>query len=127
MKSWFDIAIPHKDIRDGDFDEAVFAADLGDVAADRAAEDYNDPYVFFNKTYLTKGLGDLLRQVHTKLTSGRGPSIVELQTPFGGGKTHALVAVYHYLKYGERTKELLPEDLGLTSPQVSAIVGTQLN
>jgi hypothetical protein len=36
MSNWFDIARPHEDIRRGDFDEAVFAADLGDVAAGRA-------------------------------------------------------------------------------------------
>ncbi|MFQ5793903.1 MAG: DUF499 domain-containing protein [Candidatus Bipolaricaulia bacterium] len=86
MKNWFDIAIPHEDIRSGGFDEAVFAADLGDVVAGRAAPDYNDPYTFFKKTYLTYGLQSLLRQVHEKLTSSRGPSVVELQTPFGGGK-----------------------------------------
>ena len=49
MKNWFDIARPHRDIREGDFDEAVFAANLGDVHAGRAAEDFNDPYIFFKR------------------------------------------------------------------------------
>jgi predicted AAA+ superfamily ATPase len=115
MSNWFDIARPHEDIRRGDFDEAVFAADLGDVAVGRAAEDYNNPYVFFRKTYLTNGLKGLLRDVHEKLTTGKGASIVELQTPFGGGKTHSLVTVYHYLKSGERVRELLPADIGLAA------------
>lgn len=127
MKNWFEIAVPHRDIREGDFDEAVFAADLGDVHAGRAAEDYNDPYVFFRKTYLTHGLRGLLTEVHEKLTTGKGPSVVELQTPFGGGKTHALVTVYHYLKNGARVKELLPEGVGLVEPRVAVVVGTQLN
>ncbi|MBN1139309.1 MAG: hypothetical protein JXM73_22220 [Anaerolineae bacterium] len=33
MQSSFYIIPPHKDIRKGQFDEAVFAADLGDIAA----------------------------------------------------------------------------------------------
>lgn len=127
MKNWFDIIRPHEDIRKGDFDEAVFAADLGDVVAERAAHDYNDPYTFYKKTYITDGLERLLHQVHDKLSAGKGASVLELKTPFGGGKTHALVLVYHYLVNAQRIKELLPEGLGLISPAYSAIVGTQLN
>lgn len=127
MKNWYDVAIPHEDIRKGDFDEAVFAADLGDVAAQRAALDYNDPYTFFKKTYLTTGLANLLQQVHRKLTTGQGPSIVELQTPFGGGKTHALVLVYHYLTNGKRVQELLPQGVQPIDVVTAAIVGTQFN
>ncbi|MFQ5593407.1 MAG: hypothetical protein ACE5HA_04595, partial [Anaerolineae bacterium] len=127
MKNWFDIAVPHEDIRKGDFDEAVFAADLGDVVAGRAAADYNNPYTFYKKTYLTYGLENLLQQVHKKLTTGQGPSVLELQTPFGGGKTHALVLVYHYLANGQRIENLLPDDVSLVEADVSAIVGTQIN
>lgn len=127
MRNWFDIAVPHEDIRNGDFDEAVFAADLGDVVRGRAAADYNDPYLLYKKTYLTHGLESLLRQVHARLSSGKGSGVVELQTPFGGGKTHALVTVYHYLRNGYKVKDLLPSGLELISPSLSAIVGTQLN
>jgi hypothetical protein len=56
MNNWFDIIPPRDDIRRGQFDEAVFAADLGDVAAGTAAPDYNDPYLIFRKTYLIGGL-----------------------------------------------------------------------
>lgn len=128
MRNWFDIAVPHEDIRKGGFDEAVFAADLGDVAAGHAAPDYNDPYLFFKKTYPTEGLRKLLREVHRKLTQGEGPGIVELQTPFGGGKTHSLVTVYHYLKHGAEIEELLPEEVEpIEEPAISVVVGTQLN
>jgi hypothetical protein len=40
MKNWYDIIPPHADIRKGHFDEAVFAAGLGDVAAQAAPEEY---------------------------------------------------------------------------------------
>jgi hypothetical protein len=127
MKNWFDIVTPHEDIRKGGFDEAVFAADLGNVVAKRGVEDYKDPYTFYKKTYLTDGLKSLLYQVHDKLASGKGASVLELQTPFGGGKTHALVLIFHYLRNGEKIKDLLPEGVHLVDASVSAIVGTQLN
>lgn len=127
MKNWFDIIPPHEDIRRGNFDEAVFAADLGDVAAGTARPDYNDPYLFFKKTFLTQGLHSLLRRVHEKLTTGHGASVVEIQTPFGGGKTHALVAIYHYLQNGQRIQELLPSELKLISPAITVIAGNHWN
>ena len=100
MPNWYSVAPPHDDIKQGDFDESVFAAKLGDVVSGDAPPDYSDPYAFFQKTYLTKGLEKLLRSVHRKLEAGKGPGVVELQTPFGGGKTHALILAYHYLKNG---------------------------
>jgi len=127
MPNWYNVATPHEDIRNGDFDESVFAAKLGDVVDGVAPPDYNDPYVFYKKTYLTAGLEKLLRRVCEKLDQGRGPGVVQLQTPFGGGKTHALILVYHYLSNGERVEELLPEEVGLLSPNISAIVGTDAN
>ena len=72
MKSWYDIIPPHEDIRKGDFDEAIFAADLGDVAAGNAPPDYRDPYLFFKKTYPTQGLQNLLTRVQQTLTTGKG-------------------------------------------------------
>jgi hypothetical protein len=111
MRNWFDLITPHEDIRKGHFDEAVFAADLGDVAENKAPADYNDPYLFFKKTYLTDGLKNLLSRVHDKLTTGQGSAVVQIQTPFGGGKTHSLVTIYHYLKHGDKVKELLPPNL----------------
>ncbi|MBE7469119.1 MAG: ATP-binding protein [Anaerolineales bacterium] len=111
MRNWFDIITPHADIRKGYFDEAVFAADVGDVADGKAPADYNDPYLFFKKTYLTDGLTNMLTRVHAKLTTGQGSGVIQVQTPFGGGKTHALVTIYHYLKHGDKVKELLPANV----------------
>jgi hypothetical protein len=109
IRRWYDVIEPHDDIKKGHFDEAVFAADLGDVADETAAADYKDPFLFFKKTYLTHGLSSLLSRVHSKLTTGQGPSVIQIQTPFGGGKTHALVAIYHYLKHGHQIEGLLPD------------------
>jgi hypothetical protein len=123
MKSWYDLIPPHEDIKKGDFDEAVFAADVSDVASGDAPEDYRDPYLFYTKTYLTAGLKNLLARVHNTLANGKGSSVVQIQTPFGGGKTHALVSIYHYLKNGSKIKELLPLGLELITPNLSVISG----
>jgi hypothetical protein len=127
MKSWYDIISPHADIRKGEFDEAIFAADLGDVASGRAPQDYRDPYLFFKKTYATVGLQNMLVHVQQTLTTGKGPSVIQVQTPFGGGKTHALVAIYHYLKHANLVQELLPAGLEPTEANVSTIAGNHWN
>ena len=127
MKNWFDIVAPHEDIRTGDFDESIFAADLADVASGTAPRDYSDPQRFFEKTFLTDGLQQLLVRVYRKLAEGEGNAILELKTPFGGGKTHSLVTIYHYLKNGEEVKEFLPKELKIISPKIFVCVGTHLN
>lgn len=126
MDNWFDIVEPHQDIKDGDFDEAVFAAKLDEVAAGTASPDYNDPYLFFKKTYFTEGITNLIDKVGRKLLEGKGSSVIEIQTPFGGGKTHALVAIYHYIKNGEKIKDLLKQYKPAQS-RLAVIVGTSLN
>lgn len=123
MRSWFDIITPHEDIRKGDFSEDIFAADIGDVHAGNAPADYQDPFLFYKKTYLTAGLEALLRRVQRKLAEGKGPSVIQIQTPFGGGKTHSLVAIYHYLTNGRQVSSMLPDDLPPMSPNVAVISG----
>lgn len=127
MKTWYEIIPPHEDIRNGDFDESIFAADLGDVVSGTAKQDYKDPYLFYKKTYVTQGLQNLLHRVHNSITEDKGSSVVQIQTPFGGGKTHALVAIYHYAKNGKQIKELLPPGLELIEPKVAAIAGNHWN
>jgi len=127
MRNWFDVIQPHEDIRNGHFDEAVFAADLGDVFEGVAPADYNDPYLFFRKTYLTAGLEGLLRRVQAKLATGQGASVIQIQTPFGGGKTHALVAIYHALKRGRELGDLLPVEFDIERPRLSVVSGDHWN
>jgi hypothetical protein len=127
MENWFDVITPHKDIVEGNFDESQFAADLGDVATRTASIDYNDPYIFFQKTYLTSGLKDLLISVRDRLLKGKGNGVVQIQTPFGGGKTHALVSVYHLVNNSDKIKAkdaFLKDDIKAKS---AVIVGTHLN
>lgn len=98
MKPFSTIAIPHRDILEGRLTMDVFAADLWEVFKGRAAEEYQDPNIFFRKTYITDGLKNLLDIAEKRLNGKGGDPIIQLQTPFGGGKTHSLIALYHKTK-----------------------------
>jgi hypothetical protein len=98
MKPFSTIAIPHRDILEGRLTMDVFAADLWEVYKGRAPEEYQDPSIFFRKTYTTDGLKNLLDIAEKRLKGKGGDPIIQLQTPFGGGKTHSLIALYHKAK-----------------------------
>ncbi len=127
LPNWWQVATPHKDIREGKMNESVFAADLGDVVSGRAPLEYQDPVSFFQKTYLTRGLKNLLENVLSRLSEGRGNPVIQLQTPFGGGKTHALLALYHVVKNREKVNYL--DDISKLpmskNAKVVVFVGTQ--
>ena len=95
MRPFMTIATPHKDILEGKFTFDTFAADLWEVFQKRAPAEYKDPDIFFKKTYLTNGLKNLLNVAEERLKGEGGDSVIQLQTPFGGGKTHSLIALYH--------------------------------
>lgn len=93
----FDLCEPRQDVLDHTFTEADFAADLAAVLRDDGPKEYRDPATFFARTYPTGGLKTLLLSVCSRLTSG-GESIApifRLDTNYGGGKTHALIALAH--------------------------------
>jgi len=89
------IAIPHDDILQGRLTMDVFAADLWEVYKGRGVEEYRNPDLFFQKTYETEGLKILLGVVEKRLKGQGGDPVLQIQTPFGGGKTHTLIAMYH--------------------------------
>jgi len=95
MTAFHTIAVPHEDILAGRLTLDVFAADLWEVHKGRAPDEYRDPTRFFQKTYQTEGLSNLLAVVEKRLRGEGGDPVIQIQTPFGGGKTHALIAMYH--------------------------------
>jgi len=126
LPSWWQVTTPHKDIQEGRLSEAIFAADLGDVSIGKAPLEYQDASIFFQKTYLTQGLKNLLDNVLSRLRGGKGDPVIQLQTPFGGGKTHALLTLYHAIKHRKEISHLpfaseLPE---IKTAKVAVFVGT---
>ena len=95
LTPWREIIVPHADVASGRFEQAEFAADLSEVAAGSAEQEYQDPRAFFARTFLTDGLRTLLVGATRRLSGGGGDPVIELQTNFGGGKTHSLIALYH--------------------------------
>lgn len=90
-------ARPRPDVLKGAVTEADFAADLAQVIKGVAPEDYRDPVRFFANTYPTRGLRDLLANVCARLSGAGGEvaAIFRLDTAYGGGKTHGLIALVH--------------------------------
>ena len=102
MRSIFDTCQPRDDVLLDELREEAFAARLRDVVDRRADPVYQQPERFFAHTYPTAGLVTLLDEVLGRV-SGKAPSsaaIVRLETAFGGGKTHNLIALYHLAHAG---------------------------
>jgi uncharacterized protein len=131
LLSWREVVEPHQDVATGEFQQAEFAADLGKVHSGSAPSEYKDPKEFFSRTYLTDGLSTLLVGAAKRLSNTGGDPVVELQTNFGGGKTHSMLALFHMA--GSSKIEDLPgldqllSDSGVTVPSSinrAVLVGT---
>lgn len=134
LKPWREVATPHDDVCTGRFQVAEFAADLWQVYRGEAKGEYADPIEFFARTYLTEGLKQLLKMGLERLSGTGGDPVVELQTNFGGGKTHSMLALYHL--FGGTLASKLPgvdalvRDLKIEVPKKvnrAVIVGTQID
>lgn len=95
VKPWRDVIMPHKDVASGHYQQAEFAADLWQVHLGEGSDEYRKPTEFFRRTYLTESLKRLLGGAIQRLAGKGGDPVVQLQTNFGGGKTHSMLALYH--------------------------------
>ena len=93
----FETCRPRADVLEGTITEADFAADLAQIITGSGSVEYLDPEHFFSTTYPTRGLRNLLANVCRRLTGAGGEvaSIFRLDTSYGGGKTHGLIALCH--------------------------------
>lgn len=95
LTPWREVVSPHPDVATGRYQQAEFAADLWQVHLGKGSDEYRDPCEFFRRTYLTESLTGLLVNAVERLTGRDGDPVVQLQTNFGGGKTHSMLALYH--------------------------------
>ncbi|HKR61005.1 MAG TPA: Swt1 family HEPN domain-containing protein, partial [Pyrinomonadaceae bacterium] len=95
LKPWREVVTPHKDVASGRYQQAEFAADLWQVHLGEGSDEYRKPAEFFRRTYLTESLKGLLTGAVRRLAGDGGDPVVQLQTNFGGGKTHSMLALYH--------------------------------
>lgn len=134
LKSWRDVVMPHKDVATGRYVQAEFAADLAQVARGEGSDEYLNPTEFYRRTFITDGLRELLSGALRRLDGREGDPVVELQTNFGGGKTHSMLALYHL--FGDTPSSSLPgmeailKDVGVEQAPTArraALVGTALS
>lgn len=127
LKPWREVVTPHKDVASGRYQQAEFAADLWQVHLGEGSDEYRNPAEFFRRTYLTESLKQLLTGAVQRLTGQGGDPVIQLQTNFGGGKTHSMLALYHLFS-GAAASELLGIDSILKTtettklPQVRRVV-----
>lgn len=120
LPPWREVATPHKDVREGRYQQAEFAADLWQVYLGEGSSEYRNPAEFFRRTYLTGSLKNLLANGMRRLCEGSGDPVVQLQTNFGGGKTHSMLALFHLFS-GASAGELLGVDELMTEESLGAL------
>lgn len=106
LKPWREVAVPHEDVLKGTFQQAEFAADISRVHEGTATAEYQNASLFFQRTFITEGMRLLLDSVVKRLSGKGGDPVIQLQTAFGGGKTHTMLAVYHLAKGSVAASEL---------------------
>lgn len=107
LKPWREIAKPHKDVLEGTFKQSEFAADISLVASGKATDEYQDAVMFFSRTFITEGMRLLLTSVVQRLSGLGGDPVIQLQTAFGGGKTHTMLTVFHLATRKVDTRKLM--------------------
>ncbi|MBN1482772.1 DUF499 domain-containing protein [candidate division KSB1 bacterium] len=108
LKPWYKVISPRADLREGKpLDASEFAVHLDQVRDGRANEDYQNPVRFFERTYLTKNLGQMAGEVVRRLSGIKTETsaVFNMATQFGGGKTHALTLLYHLVSHGPKAKK----------------------
>ncbi|KUI22690.1 AAA family ATPase [Mycobacterium sp. GA-1285] len=136
LKPWREVLPPHDDVATGNFAASEFAADLYKVASgDEQDAGYADAVEFFKRTYLTEGLSDLIGRAVRRLSGDdNAPPVINLQTNFGGGKTHSMLALWHVAsglpvgEFPQETQDLLTAN-GYAGVDVNrvAIVGNHFS
>jgi predicted AAA+ superfamily ATPase len=124
LKPWREIVTPHPDVATGRYQQAEFAADLWQVHLGEGTDEYRDPVEFFRRTYLTESLTRLLAGAVQRLSGRGGDPVVQLQTNFGGGKTHSMLALYH-LSSGTPLRELAGVDAVMKAAGATSLPATR--
>ena len=135
LKPWIEVALPHQDVIENRTRQAEFAADLFAVDSGHAEGNYASPTQFFQITYITEGLRRVLTTAAQRLSGAGGDPVLGLQTAFGGGKTHTMLALYHLARFARDGGD--PRDLAgmsdvldkagvasLAKPKIAVFVGS---
>lgn len=75
---------------------------------DLAGHDESSARAFFEKTYVTEGMGTLLRQALQRLSGNSDQAAFELRQAMGGGKTHSMLALGYLAAHPHIASEVDP-------------------
>jgi len=120
LKPWREVVTPHADVASGRYQQAEFAADLWQVHLGEGSDEYRKPVEFFRRTFLTESLKRLLVGGVQRISGAGGDPVIQLQTNFGGGKTHSMLALYHLLS-GASASDLAGVDAVLAEAGVKSL------
>ena len=114
--AWHEHCVLRDDVRQGTLELAEFAADLYAVRMEDAPNVYQVPNLFFDRTYPTYNLKTLARDVLQRLAGQGGNPVITVQVAYGGGKTHALIALLHLAERGSKfqTHDTVQEFMGFS-------------
>lgn len=114
--AWHEHCVLRDDVRQGTLTLAEFAADLYGVRTGDAPNVYRLPDLFFDRTYPTYNLKTLVRDVFQRLSGRGGKPVIRVQVAYGGGKTHALIALLHLAEQGNllKTHRTVQEFIGFS-------------
>ncbi|MEW6698140.1 MAG: ATP-binding protein [Bacillota bacterium] len=133
MKTICQSCQPRQEVLEGRVEADIFAAKLSDVMSNTAPDVYGIPQQFFAQTFPTGGLTTLIEEVYGRISGVRSSNnpIIRLETSFGGGKTHSLIALYHLAKHGRNIQgidQLADPGLIPSNPtDVAAVVGSDMD
>lgn len=123
-KPWYHVVTPREDLRQNRaLDASEFAVHLDHIRQGRAHDDYVKPERFFDRTFMTKSLVDLSAQAIRRLSGIKleTSAVFNMATQFGGGKTHALTALFHLARGGDRARAWKGVSSVLERAQLSAV------
>ncbi|RJS73260.1 DUF499 domain-containing protein [Methanophagales archaeon] len=121
IKPWTEVVRLHLDVESEETAVATYAIDLGALVAGdpNVPPTYRDAYSFFRATHLTSDMRMLVEEVYDRLSGKEGNRVLQLRSPFGGGKSHTLATLYYAVKNRKEMEKAIPETRDL--PDVKGI------
>jgi hypothetical protein len=119
---WHKVVSLRDDLRSGELSLATFAADMYDVQMQKGRRPvYEDPAEFFALTYPTYNLRELAKDVVLRLAGKNQKAVRQLELTYGGGKTHALITLFHLVNQPQALPKLpavneFIQHIGMTPP-----------
>lgn len=97
LRPWTQCVRLNQDVESGNTAIAAYAIDLGGVIGGdkNIPKIYREADSFFRATYPTNSMRRLMEEVLARLAGQSGDRVLQLRSPFGGGKSHLLLALYH--------------------------------